>query len=294
MRDHYDFSDSTPNPYAKRMRRQIATDWQEHLRAAGTPPDLWCQSASRRLISARKLADPQLGVIQKGLCEGCPVPVWPYGNATSVNPLLVTLGVSPGDSPQAVDDTPAPLELPPAGRPHSHVKNYQDGTRYWDKVRHLARAMATPPGGSETDAYALFGNMNLDLGRCGDAASVDINPAFAEWVLRTIRWGLRPRWLVCLGLKGKLDRDRSSRQVFESIFELNVSKPDEEYQLIADPAERKCYRFREWEVRTGGAPLTVVFWPNHPSRHPFTDFSRWCDACEQFKDRHAGQIGGGA
>ena len=292
MRDHYDFSDSTPNPYAKRMGRQIATDWQEHLCAAGTPPDLWCQSASRRLISARKLADPQLGVIQEALFQGCPEPVWPYGNATSINPLLVTLGVSQGDSPQAGDDTPAPLELPPAGRPHSHV-NYPDPRRYWDKVRHLACAMATPPGGSETDAYALFGNMNLDPERNGNASSVVINPAFAEWVLRTIRWGLRPRWLVCLGLKGKL-RGGSARQVFESIFELNVSKPDEEYQLIADPAERKCYRFREWEVRTGGDPLTVVFWPNHPSRHPFTDFSRWCDACEQFKDRHAGQIAGGA
>lgn len=273
MRDHYDFCDSTPN-----------------LRAAGIPPDLWCQSASRRLSSARSLAVSQLDAIQKALCEGCPVPTWPYGNATSINPLLVTLGVSPGDSPEAGDDTPAPLELPPAGRPHPHVQNYKDRPRYWNKVRHLARAMATPPGGSETDAYALFGNMNLDPRRNRDASRVKVNPDFAEWVLRTIRWGLRPRWLVCLGLKGKLDRG-SSRQVFESIFELNVSKPDEEYQLIADPA----YRFREWEVRTGGEPLTVVFWPQHPSRPPFGgNFTRWCDACEQFKVRHAGQIDRGA
>lgn len=212
------------------------------------------------------------------------VPTWPYGNATSINPLLVTLGVSPGDSPEAEDDMPAPLELPPAGRPHSHV-SYQDRRGYWDKIRHLARAMTTPPGGSETDAYALFGNMNLDPGRCGDAASVDVNRTFAEWVLRTIRWGLRPRWLVCLGLKVKLDQDRSLRDVFESIFQLNLRNPDEQY-LLRDSR----YYFREWELHTGtDHPLTVVFWPNHPSRHPFMDFSRWCDACEQFKVRHAGR-----
>lgn len=285
MRDHYDFSDSTPNPYAKRMGRR----WREHLRAAGTSPDLWCESASRRLSSARSLADSQLDAIQKALCEGCPVPIWPYGNATSINPLLVTLGVSPGDSPEAGDNTPAPLKLPPAGRPHSHV-SYQDPRGYWDKIRHLARAMTTPPGGSETDAYALFGNMNLDPGRCGDAASVDVNRTFAEWVLRTIRWGLRPRWLVCLGLKVKLDQDRSLRDVFESIFQLNLRNPDEQY-LLRDSR----YYFREWALHTGtDHPLTVVFWPNHPSRHPFMDFSRWCDACEQFKVRHAGQIGRGA
>ncbi len=217
------------------------------------------------------------------------MPVWPYGNATSINPLLVTLGASPGNSPQAGDNTPAPLELPPAGRPHPHVQNYRDLKGYWDKVRHLARAMATPPGGSKTDAYALFGNMNLDPGRSGSATNVDVNQSFAEWVLRTIKWGLRPRWLVCLGLKGKLEGDRSLREVFESTFELNLRRPDEQYRL-----RDSKYDFREWELHAGtGHPLTVVFWPNHPSRHPFVDLTRWHDACEQFKDRHAGQTGGG-
>ena len=217
--------------------------------------------------------------------------------------MLVTLGASPGNSPQAGDNTPAPLELPPAGRPHPHVKNYRDGTGYWDKVRHLACAMATPPGGSKTDAYALFGNMNLDPGRNGDASSVVIDPAFAEWVLRTIKCRLRPRWLVCLGLKGKFEGDRSLRDVFESIFQLNLKNPDERY-LLRDsrpdapaqsaPKVPKRYYFSEWELRTGtDHPLTVVFWPNHPSHHPFKNFTRWHDACEQFKDRHAGQTGGG-
>ena len=276
MRDRYDFSDSKPNPYAKRMERQIAI-----------PSDLWCESATRRLRSARSLTALQLDCIHKALCEGCPVEAWPYGNATSINPLLVTLGPSPGGSPQAGDlDTPAHLELPPAGSPHPHVKNYADGRRYWDKVRHLARAVITPPDGSETDAYALFGNMNLDPARSGDASSVDINRTFAEWVLRTIKSQLRPRWLVCLGLTDKLRQDRALRQTFESIFELDLRKPDEQYQLLAS---RYC--FREWEVHFGSDPLTVVLWPNHPSRHPFLDPKLWRGACEQFRVRHAERLG---
>lgn len=277
MRDRYDFSDSKPNPYAKRMEQQITI-----------PSDLWCESASRRLRAARSLTDPQLDYIHKALCEGCPVEPWPYGNATSINPLLVTLGVSPGDSPQSGDLDTSPLELPPAGSPHPHV-NYPDPKGYWDKVRHLARAVITPPDGSETDAYALFGNMNLDPKRNGDASRVVINPIFAEWVLRTIKCQLRPKWLVCLGLTVKLRQDRVLRQTFESIFELDLGKPDKRYQLLASTSSTYC--FREWEVHAGSDPLTVVLWPNHPSWPPFRrNFKQWCGACEQFQVRDAERL----
>ncbi len=209
--------------------------------------------------------------------------------------MLVTLGASPGNSPQASDsDAPDHLELPSAGSPHRHVY-YRDTGGYWDKVRHLVRTMLMPDGDPSTgqreaaagmsakDAYALFGNMNLDSGRSGSASAVNIDQIFAEWVLRTIKYGLRPRWLICLGLKAKLRPARVEGRIFESIFELDLRKPDAEYQLNVWPK----YSFREWEVHTGGTPLTVVLWPNHPSRLPFRDFLKWCDACEQFKDRHA-------
>lgn len=250
------------------------------------PSDLWCQSASRRLEAARSLTESQLACVQEDLCEGCPVDPWPYGNATSINPMLVTLGASPGNSPATGDSVrPECLELPPAGSPHPHVY-YEDTKRYWDKVRHLASVMLTPSGGTEDDAYALFGNMNLDRGRSGSASQVDIRADFAKWVLRTIKHGLRPRWLVCLGLTGQLKRERSVRQVFESILELDIDKPEKKYRLLASK-----YHFREWTTSTANGPLTVVFWPNHPSRHPFMDFdfAEWRSACEQFKSRHTGE-----
>ena len=313
MRDYYDFSDSKPNPYAKRMKRPVTIRLDDD---AGdfNRDDLWGESATRRLSAAKSLTRSQLSAIQQALLDGCPWKpadlgadgrVWPYGNATSINPMLVTLGASPGNSPQVGDaEEPDHLELPPAGSPHCHV-HYRDPNRYWDKVRHLVRTMLIPtvagedPSSgqrevparmSETDAYALFGNMNLDSGRSGSASGVSIDRAFAEWVLRTIRHGLRPRWLICLGLKAKLHPARIEGGIFESVFELDLRKPDAEYQLNAWPK----YSFSEWEVHTGEAPLTVVLWPNHPSRLPFKDFLKWCDACEQFKDRHARTMREGA
>ena len=57
---------------------------------------IWTDSIAARLSSARTLSDGALAALHNGLCEGCPVTPWPYGNATSINPLLVTLGASPG------------------------------------------------------------------------------------------------------------------------------------------------------------------------------------------------------
>ena len=304
MRDHYDFSDSKPNPYAKRMKGQVAIRLDEPT-GAFNQDDLWGESALRRLRAARSLTAPQLSSIQQALLAGCPWKpadlgddgaTWPYGNATTINPMLVTLGASPGNSPQAGDfAAPSHVELPPAGSPHRHVY-YQDGGGYWDKVRYLARTMLAPAGGGEplagphegparskeaADAYALFGNMNLDTGRSGSASGVTIDSTFANWVLRTIEGRLRPRWLICLGLKGQLDRNRPVREVFESALNLDLNKPHDQYRLL----ESKYY-FRVWEVRTGKAPLTVVFWPQHPSKPPLRDFGRWRDACAQFKERH--------
>ena len=72
--------------------------------------DLWSDSVGERLRSASALSEPELEAVHAELCEGCPVEPWPYGNATSINPLLVTLGPSPGNSPSRAG---------PAGRPLS-------------------------------------------------------------------------------------------------------------------------------------------------------------------------------
>ena len=176
------------------------------------------------------------------------------------------------------------MDRPTAGRPHPHVF-YQDSKGYWDKIRYLACTLLTPPSGSAEDAYALFGNLNLDPRRSGSASEVAVNPDFVRWLLETIRDKLRPSFLVCLGLKGKLRDDPALRKVFETTLGLNLRGPD---------AYDKGF-FKEWNVADG--QLKIVFWPNHPSRPPFTRFENWKKACEEFKNRNSklvDQIGAGS
>ncbi|MCY3839390.1 MAG: hypothetical protein OXH09_12230, partial [Gammaproteobacteria bacterium] len=149
---------------------------------------LWGDSIRERINSARRLSRASLAAVHEDLCVGCPVAAWPYGNATSINPLLVTLGPSPGGSPDGGLPDPAgkPLELPTAGVRHRHT-TYEDGKGFWRKIRWLARSVVQAGTTSSEDSYALFGNMNLDPNRSGKAGDVRIDPFFGEWVLRTIR-----------------------------------------------------------------------------------------------------------
>ena len=240
---------------------------------------VWGETASQRLAAARRLTEPQLESIQGWLCEGCPVQPWPLGNATSINPLLLTLGASRGNSPAQPDDEPTDvLDPPTAGKPHRHVRCYRDTGGYWDKIRYLACTLLAPPGGSEEDAYALFGNLNLDTRRSGSASRVDVSPDFAEWLLATIKHKLRPRFLVCLGLNDKLKKE-PIRSAFETTFGLKLDEPD-------DKCRFDSYFFREWNVADG--QLKIVFWPNSPSQHPFSNnLEKWKTACEEFKNRNS-------
>ena len=233
------------------------------------------------------LNDATLSAVQQDLCEGCPVAVWPYGNATSINPLLVTLGPSPGGSPNRRDEHAAGnvLELPTAGIRHPHT-TYEDQRGFWCKIRWLARTVVQAGTTSSKDSYALFGNMNLDPNRSGKASAVQIDPAFGEWVLRAIRDKLRPRFVICLGLKRNLEAVKLLSQAFD---EFDVANPHAEHPLAS--YQRSRYVFQEWDC-TGsrGNQIRVVFWPQHPSQSPFTNLDTWRGACQEFRIRHRGII----
>ena len=182
--------------------------------------ELWGASRTARLSSALSLTSEELNAIRDDLRRGRTEPGWPYGSATSINPLLVILGASPGNSPQRGDRnfvTREPFDLPTAGKPHSGVF-YPDTTGYWDKVKVLAQTLLDPDGSLEDDALALFGTMNLATAASASASASDvqIDDSFARWVLATIRDGLRPRVLVLLGLRGRL---KELSKLFADTFE---------------------------------------------------------------------------
>ena len=248
-----------------------------------TAPD-WSDSIEQRLRAARVMSKCELAVVHERLREGCPVEPWPYGCATSINPLLVTLGPSPGNSPDPTVPDPAgkPLAPPTAGERHPHTK-YNDRKGVWRKIRFLARTVLS--GGNtdeEEDVYALLGNMSLDTRRAGSATDVPIRLGFGRWVLRTIRDGLRPRYLICIGLKGH----EQARNLLEETFDgYERRRPHAEYRFRG--YGRVCLTFQEWDC-TGpeGNAIKIVHWPQHPSKPPFGSLETWKDACREFADRH--------
>ena len=149
----------------------------------------WFRLRRARLSSARDIARKNLDTIHSELCRDLPESGWTYGNATSINPLLVALGPSPGNSPRRGDPqfvSRDPFALPTAGEPHPEV-SYEAPRSYFDKVRTLARTFLDPDGSLGEDALALFGNMNLSTGASGSASLARIDMNFARWVLETER-----------------------------------------------------------------------------------------------------------
>ena len=128
---------------------------------------LWSDSASERLSAACALAPAELDAARAHLRADAPATVrtiWPYGYATSINPLLVTLGISPGSarSWKGKDPSKLPFEAPTAGKPHPHIARLGCSTRFGKWVQHLAREVLQTGDLAEEHAYALFGNLVLD------------------------------------------------------------------------------------------------------------------------------------
>ena len=255
-------------------------------------PNLWSPVRDVRLEHARALSDADLALIHEALCKSCPVPPWPYGNATPVNPFLVVLGPSPGASPAPGDPeyhSRGPQPLPTSGEPHPGVR-YKDTSLHWDSMRLLAKTLLEKPAdASDDDALALFGHMNLDTEARGEAKDVSVVLPFASWVLETLRDILRPRVLVLLGLKTFLEHreNRAVKQLVESTFPgLKLARPQAIHRVEAlGPAS---YVFREWDIRLpDGREMKLVLWPQRIARAPIgSSLNRWREVCEEFKGRH--------
>ena len=96
---------------------------------------LWSVSGRERIEAAKRLSRDKLDDIRRRMYRDCPSDTPPRGMQTSINPLLVVLGQSPGGS-RAGALRPRPLAAT-AGEPHPDIMG--DDTRlYWRKARHLA------------------------------------------------------------------------------------------------------------------------------------------------------------
>lgn len=211
---------------------------------------------------------------------------WPYGMPSSINPFVIFLGPSPGNSPPVSDDIhEAPTPYTPYGLPtfaRAHEGLYvRDTRKYWDRVRKLGSMIvqARSPELSETQAHALIGQLNLGTGQFGKATDAPLDPRYCQWVPEVVLDYLRPSYVILLGLRALLGRPGTG---FDPLNRLKIdwNNPDQCFPFTAHKTSQ--YTFRVWNrKRPDGKGIRFVQWPQHPSRAPMTKDSIWKEsACE--------------
>lgn len=225
--------------------------------------DLFSPDPRSRLHAARAASEAVRRRTLAFLSEGCPHKPWPRGMPTSVNPLVVVIGVSPGNSPALgakafLEDYTPTFGLPAPGL------FYRDQAYYWQKVRLLGTSMTRLLDHtlSDQDGLALTGHLNLGTGMFGSASRAAIEPDVVRWVSDVIA-RCRARLVIALGLVKLLTTDEVLRGIWnDGAAVVDWTQP----QLVA----ASTFRYRLFRGKgPNGTGFDLVFWPNHPSRAPF-------------------------
>lgn len=240
---------------------------------------LWHTDAHARIRAARDVSGVDQAALQKWVGSDCPVTPWPYGMPTVINPKVIVLGPSPGNSPATGKNAAAPpksYDPPSFGEFHPKLF-YPDSRGFFVKVRQLCSGiLGARYGLAEQDALALSGMMNLDIGQFGNASDVRFDSRLVKWVLATIHHKLRPDYLVCLGLKSRVG------DVLQGLSpDLDASRPHRMLEFNAYSG--RALRYHEWTVpRADGGSMRVVLWPQHPSRPPFSNPELWQASIDEY------------
>lgn len=240
--------------------------------------NLWSDCPRERLIAARSLTAQQTHDLQKRATATSPMQPWPYGMPTTINPYLLVVGPSPGNSPHQGDTVflqrPA-YAAPTVGLAHPAF-SYQDASGYWDKIRQLSVGLIQgfDPELPEDECYALSGQLNLGVGAFGNASESSIELVYARWVPKIMMDMLQPRIVVLFGLWSLMKNNTILQQDFAGALGIDWKKPDKELPFKGYREKRLV--FREWRIkRPDGRETIVVSWPNHPSRSPMTNANLW-------------------
>ena len=213
---------------------------------------VWNSEAATRRASARCEGTE----IARTLTEMSPGGHWPSGMPTSVNPMLVIIGASPGASP-ALDRVE--IDYTPTTDAHPGLW-YPDTRGYWASVRTLATAVFTrlAPGLSHDDALALTGALNLGTEQAGSAAG-STDPDTAGWAMQAVE-RLRPVVVLLNGLKGELGQRPDVAAAFNLAgARIDWQRPEEERKFPLGNYSSRIWR-RDAHV--------FIMLPNHLVRHP--------------------------
>ena len=226
------------------------------------------------------------------LLEGSPFSEWPGGMPASIDPELVFIGVSPGNSPmpedaasgQAVLQAPRFISAPTVRKPSNSHFYYPDSSKYWEKLRYLAHQYFLQKNEAITENAAISrcSHFNLGTGDAGSATKNDVEEDVVKWVSRLLDRIHKPEIVILFGLNGILKDDTiSSWWNHSKGLTVPWSTPHEERRLMS--YQGRNYRFREWRVTaSNGNEIKLVIWPNHPSRPPFRNAEIWQRAVREY------------
>ena len=217
------------------------------------------------------------------LLKGCPSKSWPDGMPCSLDPKLVVIGVSPGNSPESGVGSRRYVSEPATFVGAASHFYYPDTSRYWEKVRYLASAVVSRQDKTitEKDALLITSHFNLGTGSAGTACEDTVEPPYVEWVSSLLNGVLRPDLVVLFGLHSILTKKKMSEcWNVQTGLRIDWKNPQNSFPFNTP---RGTYQYRQWRVSSDlGHILRVVMWPNHPSRWPVARMDSWKHSVDHY------------
>jgi hypothetical protein len=224
-----------------------------------------CQKLDRALIDAQ---------ISELLKQSPDTPEWPFGMATSINPYLLFIGISPGAGKIS---NPAGYWKPSAGIPYNG--GWNPPGHFWKSLRNLAIRIMQGVKSDLTKDECLALSGLLNLGTRNDAHPnerfVTEGEKYIKWIPTAIQM-LKPKIVITLGLKGICVFPVVRENWKASILAKLLAKPDCP-NVPFEWGKRYCFEKRLLDDGT-----LVVAWPNHLQQPPFLDSKALDKAADLF------------
>jgi len=229
-----------------------------------------------------KLSSSDVNRQLRRLLVNCPTDNWPFGMPGSLDPKLVLIGVSPGNSPDLNRGSEELVSTPGSVPPNNFY--YKDSASYWEKVRSLSHQFVSRSDKSIDEASALLVTSHFNLGTSGTgtASKSDVEKSYITWVSQLLNRELEPDLIVLFGLVAIMN-NKEVREWWNHSDGLlvNWSKPQREIPFTAYKESR--WKYREWSLTSKrGHDLRIVMWPNHPSRPPVKDPRLWDASVKEY------------
>lgn len=237
----------------------------------------------QHLQNLKAMSVEEIEKCKNALLNTTPELLWPDGMPASIDPKLLLIGVSYGNSPSIEVEEHREeggsyfFSDPCVIKPNNSHFYYPDTRNYWKKLRYLSHSFfkKKSPAITENEAISLTTHLNLGTGSAGLATKKDVDELYVKWVSRLLNEVHSPDLVIFFGLKNILSDDETSGWWNHELgLKVSWRNPDKISSFLG--FTERIYKYREWSaINSNGHIIRLVIWPNHPSRPPFADNGIW-------------------